>query len=275
MTTLSPGLRVNTYEDAIPGGTGRSLGPCSLGTLRSKGGVAIRTLSFMTFFSAGYEAMEYALIVGSVFTHSRLKKPYFSQSFLYSGSTSMSLKYTWNAGMSIWMYSPLLNSMCSPSGSLTVNSLMKVDTFLLEITSHSSFLTESADSATCIFRLSLTLTWQPRRQPSLICLRLKNPTSVGSISPPPSNTCTLHWPQLALPPQAEGRKIFSFASVVIRLLPGVTSRTFLPSLMSIFIVPLGVIASLTTRSSTTRNRVTITIIATAEKTVALISLSSC
>ena len=176
--------------------------------------------------------------------------------------------------MSIWMYSPLLKSRCSPSGSLTVNSLMKVATFLLEITSHSSFLTDRADSDTCIFMSSLTLTWQPSLQPSLICLRLKNPTSVGRISPPPSSTCTLHWPQLALPPQADGRRIFSPARVLIRDEPGVTSSSFFPLLMSIFTVPLGVILSFTTRSRITRMRVTTMITATAAMIVELISLSS-
>ena len=80
---------------------------------------------------------------------------------------------------------------------------MKVATFSLEMTSHSSFLTLRALSGTAIWRLSLTLTWQPRRQPSLICLREKKPVSVGRMVPPPSRTWSLHWPQLALPPQAE------------------------------------------------------------------------
>ena len=164
--------------------------------------------------------------------------------------------------------------MCSPSGSLTVNSLMKVATLWLEITSHSSFLTESADSSIWILRFSFTFTWQPSLQPSLICLRLKKPTSVGSISPPPSSTCTLHWPQLAFPPQAEGRKIFSEAREAIRELPGVTSITFLPSLMSIFTFPLGVIASFTTSRSTTRITVTIRSATAAEMIVDVISLSS-
>ncbi len=171
-------------------------------------------------------------------------------------ATPISAKSASYSGMSIWMYSPLLNSSSSPSGSFTVNSLMNVATFSLEITSHSSFFTERALSATWIFRLSLTFTWQPRRQPSLICLRLKKPVSVGRISPPPSSTCTLHWPQLALPPQAEGRKIFSPASVAIRLLPGATSSSFLPSLISIFTLPLGVMAAFTMRRRATSTSVT-------------------
>ena len=56
---------------------------------------------------------------------------------------------------------------------------MKVATFSLEMTSHSSFLTLRALSGTAIWRLSLTLTWQPRRQPSLICLREKKPVEAG------------------------------------------------------------------------------------------------
>ena len=81
-----------------------------------------------------------------------------------------------------------------------MNSLMKVATFSLEMTSHSSFLTLSALSGTAIWRLSLTLTWQPRRQPSLICLREKKPVSVGRMVPPPSRT----WKDLELALAAVG-----------------------------------------------------------------------
>ena len=162
------------------------------------------------------------------------------------------------------MYSPDLNSRCSPSGRRTVNSLMKVATFLLEMTSHSSFLTLRVESGTAILRLSFTFTWQPRRIPSLICLRLKKPFSVGRISPPPSRTCTLHWPQLALPPQAEGRKILWSARVCITSPPWATSSTFLPLLMSMVTVPEGVSLALITSSSATSSSVTITITRTAE-----------
>ncbi len=168
----------------------------------------------------------------------------------------MSAKSASYSGISIWMYSPDLKSMCSPSGSLTVNSLMKVATFSLEMTSHSSFFTLRALSGTAIWMLSFTFTWHPRRQPSLICLREKKPVSVGRMVPPPSSTCSLHWPQLALPPQAEGRKMPWSASVCMTSPPGVTSSSLVPLLMLILTVPEGVRALLIQRRRATRIRVT-------------------
>lgn len=94
------------------------------------------------------------------------------------------------------------------------------------------------DSGTFSAMSPFTLHWHPSRQWSLISLRLKCGRSESSISPPPSTTCTLHCPQLALPPQAEGRKTpFSF-SVAMTELPWSTVSCLSP-LMVIVTFPLG------------------------------------
>ena len=97
--------------------------------------------------------------------------------------------------------------MCSPLGNCTINSLMKVATFLLEITSHSHSFTPSTSSGTFTFISSFTLVWQAKRQCSFCCLREKKTFSVGRISPPPSMTCARHWPHLPPPPQADDKKM--------------------------------------------------------------------
>ena len=97
--------------------------------------------------------------------------------------------------------------MCSPLGRATINSLIKVATFLLEITSHSHSFTPNTSSGTLTVISSFTLHWQAKRQLSFCCLREKNTFSVGKISPPPSITCARHWPHLPPPPQAEDKKI--------------------------------------------------------------------
>ena len=133
---------------------------------------------------------------------------------------------------------------------------MKVATFLFEITSHSHFLTLNALSGTAICISSFTLTWQPSLQLLVICFLLKKPTSVGRIVPPPDITRHLHCPQLPLPPQADGRKIFSAANVASNEEPGVTSTTFEPSFMFIFTVPLGVSLAFAKSNNPTSIRVT-------------------
>ena len=120
------------------------------------------------------------------------------------------------AGILICAYEPGMKSMCSPGGNATMNSLMNELTFLLLITVHSHSFTPSMLSGTLIFKSPFTLHWHPRRQWSLICLRVKCGRSESSISPPPSNTCTLHCPQLDFPPHAEGRNIPFSLSVLIK-----------------------------------------------------------
>ena len=144
--------------------------------------------------------------------------------------------------------------MCSPTGSCTLNSLMKVATLRLLTTVHSYSLTFRIDCGTTILRFSFTFTWQPKRQWSWICLRVKKPTSVGKIEPPPSTTRHLHWPQLPLPPQAEGRYTFCSARVLMRVLPTGTVSS-LSSLMVIFTSPLGM-SLLRTQSSKATSRST-------------------
>ena len=119
-----------------------------------------------------------------------------------------------------------------------MNSLIKLETFLFEITVHSHSLTPMTLSGTFILRSPLTLHWHPRRQCSLICLRVKWGFSESRISPPPSRTCTLHCPQLALPPHALGRKMPFSLSVVIRLEPCGTVIVRSP-LISMLTSPLG------------------------------------
>ena len=47
----------------------------------------------------------------------------------------------------------------------------------------------------------------------MISRRDRCTVSVGRISPPPESTCTRHWPQLPLPPQADGRNTLLMAIV--------------------------------------------------------------
>ena len=147
---------------------------------------------------------------------------------------------------------------------------MNVATLWFETTSHSHFFTLSAEAGTSIDISSLIFTWQPRRHFAAICLRLKKPTSVGRISPPPSVTRHLHCPQAPLPPHADGRKIFCSASVERRFPPGVTSTILLPSLILIFTVPSGVSFVLMKRRSATSRSVRITIAITDAKIVVVI-----
>ena len=149
--------------------------------------------------------------------------------------------------------------MCSPGGRATINSLMKVATFLFEITSHSHSFTPRTDSGTTIFMSFFTFTWQPSRQWFICCLREKCTCSVGRISPPPSRTWQRHCPHEPPPPQAEGRNIFSLARVLSRL-PPVSTSTFLSSLMVMTALPDGTRYFLamsritTSRSDTPRNK---------------------
>ena len=63
--------------------------------------------------------------------------------------------------------------MCAPLGNCTLNSLMNVATFLLEITVHSYSFTPSTLSGTLIFMSLFTLHWHPSLQWSFISLRVK------------------------------------------------------------------------------------------------------
>ena len=101
-----------------------------------------------------------------------------------------------------------------------------------------------------------TLHWHPRRQLSFICLRVKWGFSESRISPPPSSTCTLHCPQLALPPHAEGRKMPFSLSVVINEEPCGTLMVLSP-LISMLTLPLGLRNFLATRRMTTKRSITI------------------
>ena len=145
--------------------------------------------------------------------------------------------------------------MCSPLGRATMNSLINVATFLLEITSHSHSFTPSTDSSILIAISPFTFTWQPRRQWSCCCLRLKWGTSEGRISPPPSSTWHLHCPQDPLPPHADDRNIPFTDSVLSKVEPEATSNSFSPLIVS-FTFPDGTRKFLATSKITTSNRIT-------------------
>ena len=66
-----------------------------------------------------------------------------------------------------------LNATSSPSGNLRTSSLIKVATFLFEITSHSHFLAPKTSSGTTISISSFTGTWQDSLQPSFFSLLVK------------------------------------------------------------------------------------------------------
>ena len=144
--------------------------------------------------------------------------------------------------------------ICSPLGRATMNSLMNVATLLFEITSHSYSLMSRTEAGTLMSRSFFTLTWQASRQSSFISLRVKCTASVGSISPPPAVTCTLHCPQLPLPPQAEGRKTSLVAMAESRGTPEATS-TFLSLLIVTVTLPELTRYFLATRRMTTSSRV--------------------
>ena len=149
-----------------------------------------------------------------------------------------------------------MKSIWAPSGSATMNSLMKVATFLFDTTVHSYSLMSSTEAGTFMSRSFFTFTWHARRQLSFISLRVKCTASVGRISPPPAVTCTLHWPQLPLPPQAEGRNTFLVASADSSGAPEATS-TFLSLLIVTSTLPELTRNFLATRSTVTSRSVII------------------
>ena len=145
--------------------------------------------------------------------------------------------------------------MCSPAGSCTLNSLMKVATLRFETTVHSYSLMLRMLSGSLRLRSSLTFTWHPRRQPSCICLRLKWGVSVGRMLPPPLTTRHLHWPHEPLPPQAEGRWTPCSLRVLISV-PPVGTVISLSSLMIIFTLPCGMSLARRMSSAATSSRMT-------------------
>ena len=145
--------------------------------------------------------------------------------------------------------------MCSPGGSATMNSLMKVATFRLEITSHSHSLTERTEAGTRISMSPFTFTWQARRQWFFSSLRVKWTASVGRASPPPCSTCRRHCPQLPLPPHADGRKTLLSAMVDNSDLPDCAS-TFLSPFIVIVTAPVWTRYFLAIRSIITSSSVT-------------------
>ena len=146
-----------------------------------------------------------------------------------------------------------MKSMCSPGGSATLNSLMKLDTLLLEMTVHSHSLTLRIASETLTLRSPCTFVWHPSRQWSLISFRVKCPFSVSRISPPPSSTCRRHCPQLPLPPQAEER-CTPFSLRVESSEPPCSTSSFLSPLMVMVTFPLGLRYFLAISSTTTSTR---------------------
>src|SRR5687767_15665466 len=99
-----------------------------------------------------------------------------------------------------------------------------------------------------------TFTWQPKRQFSCCCLRVKYIFSVGKISPPPANTWHLHRAQVPPPPQADGRNIFLLPKVVSRVEPPSASTIFCP-LINILTSPEVVSFAFAYKMRPTRNKV--------------------
>ena len=130
---------------------------------------------------------------------------------------------------------------------------MKLDTFLLLTTVHSHSFTPSTLSGTLTCKSPLTLHWQPSRQWSFTSFREKWERSESSISPPPSTTCSLHCPQLAFPPQADGKKMPFSLRVAITLLPWSTVSSLSP-LTVIRTLPLGERYFLATSRITTSSK---------------------
>ena len=104
---------------------------------------------------------------------------------------------------------------------------MKVATLRFERTRQSHFFTPNTSSETRTSMSWKTVTWQARRSPSRASRLVISEASVGSNSPPPLNTLTLHCPQVPPPPQAEGTKMPASANAPSSFLPvGVaTSRS--------------------------------------------------
>ncbi len=163
--------------------------------------------------------------------------------------------------------------MCSPAGSCTLNSLMKVATLRLLTTVHSYSLMLRMLSGSFRLMSSFTFTWHPRRQPSCICLRLKCGVSVGRMLPPPLTTRHLHWPQEPLPPQAEGRWTPCSLSVDISV-PPVGTVISLSSLMVIFTLPCGMSLARRMSNAATSSSMTTRIINIAVISVVVIILLS-
>jgi len=84
-------------------------------------------------------------------------------SFAYKKAT-----FNHEAGILICAYEPGMKSICSPGGSATLNSLIKLLTLLLEITVHSHSFTLRISSLTLMERSPFTFVWHPKRQCSLI-----------------------------------------------------------------------------------------------------------
>ena len=131
----------------------------------------------------------------------------------------------------------------------------------------------STEAGTSMAISSLTFTWQARRQLSLISLREKWTVSVGRISPPPLTTCTLHWPQLPLPPQAEGRNTLLSAMVESRGFPELAS-TVVSLLMVMVTLPEWTRKCLAVSNTATSSRVMSRKMPTAERIVSISGLSA-
>ncbi len=143
----------------------------------------------------------------------------------------------------------------APKGSSRMSSLMKVATLWFEWTLQVHSRTWKISAGTSISMFCLTLTWQERRQPSRARPRLMYESSVGSMAPPPSFTVTLHTPQLPLPPQAEGMKIFCSASAPSSVPPArVRSGLSLSPLMMMNTSPLVTSLALVTKMTATSVR---------------------
>ncbi len=118
------------------------------------------------------------------------------------------------------------NGTCSPSGSSSTSSLMKLATLSFERTRQLQRWTAKISGGSPIFMSSLTFTWQASRTPSRASAGLMCVTSVGSSAPPPSFTVTRHTPQVPFPPHADGTKMPLAERVPSKVSPRSTIRDF-------------------------------------------------
>ena len=98
----------------------------------------------------------------------------------------------------------------------------------LDSTTHCHRFTPNTSSGTCTFMSCFTGAWHDNRQPSAASRRVKCPSSVGSMEPPPSLITHLHWAQLPPPPQADGKNNPAADSVCNNLSPAGTVIVFSP-----------------------------------------------
>ncbi len=159
-----------------------------------------RITSSRVFGSAGLELMEYARYTSSVTSS-------------YGSVLS-------------WTYWPGVYFISAGSSSSKRNSFISCVRSVILATRQVNSLMLNSSSGMRMAISRRILTWQLRRTLSLRSAGSRNGSSVGSSGPAPSSTFTLQYPQVPLPPQALGIKIFSATSVPSSEPPPLTVSCF-------------------------------------------------